>query len=194
MVLKRLEAERDNVVGLVPVYTDTGNATQVWLNTGEVFIDKRGIKSVRRNFARTYAIDLAAQRFIIEKFLQRKGPLPFYIGKRVFMQLKMRQPVTENDMVYGFWDVGYVKTIEPLEKGSRCEAVMPDGKRVKILSHYSTALAAREMGERLAVGLLEVSRESSEEDNVIRSVLAFIGSLKEISYRLERMEGRIAER
>ncbi len=192
MLVKRLEAERDNVIGLVPVYTDTGNATEVWLNTGEVFIDSRGIKAVRANLARSYAIDLKAQRLQVGTLLNRKGPLPFYIGKRVFIPLKLRQAVTDNDMVYGFLDISYVKSLEPLEKGTRCEAVMPEGKRIRVLSHYNTALAAKQTGERLA-DLLDLKRSNSGEDEVVKSVAAFIGNINEISRRLERIEDKITE-
>src|SRR5690606_18604810 len=121
-----------------------------------------------------------------------KGPLPFHIGKRVFMPLKLRRAVTDNDMVYGFLDISYVKSLEPVEKGTKCEAVMLEGKRITVLSHYNTALAAKQAGERLA-DLLDSKKGNSGENEVVKSVAAFIGNINEISRRLERIEDKIAE-
>lgn len=193
MLVKRLEAERDNVIGLVPVYTDTGNATKVLLKSGEAWIDNRTIKTARSVLARSYAIDLKAQRLRIENMLNRKGPLPFYINQRVFMQLKLREAITENDMVYGFIDIDYVKSLESIDKGARCEAILINGKRLQVFSGYNTALKAKQTGEKLLELIKMEEEDSSEENEVVKSVVTFIASLKEISRRLERIEDKIAE-
>lgn len=193
MLAKRLEAERDNVIGLVPVYTDTGNATKVLLKSGEVWIDNRTIRTARSVLARSYAIDLKAQRLRIEEMLNRKGPLPFFINQRVFMQLKLRQAVSENDMVYGFIDINYIKSLESIDNGARCEAILTNGERLKVFSGYNTALKAKEIAEKLLELIKVEQRDSSEENEVVKSVISFINSLKEINRRLERIEGKIAE-
>ena len=41
MVRVKVEQFRDEVIVLRPVYTDRGNATELWLNSGEVLQDMR---------------------------------------------------------------------------------------------------------------------------------------------------------
>lgn len=109
------------------------------------------------------------------------------------MPLKLREPVAEGDTVYGFIDVTYLKSIEPLDGGVRCEAFLTTGQHLPVYSSYSSALKCKETGEKLLLFINESNKGEGEEKEIVKTVVAFIGSLKDISRRLERIEGKIAE-
>lgn len=87
----KLEQLRYSIIFIKPVYTAEGNATEILLNDGTIVLDPRGLKSVHRALARLYAVDLQAQRIQVEDMLHRRGTLPFYLEKQVFVPLKLRR-------------------------------------------------------------------------------------------------------
>jgi len=60
-VRKKVELVREDIIGLRPIYNVTGNATEILLRSGELEV-RQGINSVLAALARSYAIDLKAQR------------------------------------------------------------------------------------------------------------------------------------
>lgn len=188
----RIELIRDKVIGLRPVYTERGNATEVLLSDGEVKLDYRGIKTVKAALARNYAVDLQAQRKVIERELNRKAVVPFYLEDRVFIPLKMRQALTENDLVYGFIDVSYVTDIR--EEGKRrCRVFLSNGINIEVLSSINTALNSKHIGNKVAAGLQVKVQDDTAEKQVAKSVYKLVRSFSQILDRLERIEGQIAE-
>lgn len=193
MKRKELEAKRDEVIGLIPVYTDRGNTSKVLLKTGEIIDEIRTLKAVKDNLARTYAIDLKAQRQYIGKILNRQGALPFYIGQRVFINLKIRKSIARADTVYGYIDINYIQAIEPKDAELRCQLLLTTGQTYDLVSRYATAIKSKESGERLLAYLSEASQHNKADEEIYSSVISLIGNLKEISQSLERIESKIAE-
>ncbi|MDD3899101.1 MAG: hypothetical protein PHE82_09175 [Syntrophomonadaceae bacterium] len=150
----RAEQVRDDMIGLRPVYSEIGNSTEVILDSGEVFLDKRGLNSVTKALARCYALDLKAQRQnIVQMGLGRRGILPFYIGNdRVFIALKMRNRVTGKDSVYGYVDVSYMG--EPEEDDDKnCRVTLSNGVEIQVFSRRMSVISSLHMGKKL-LGLL----------------------------------------
>lgn len=190
----QLEAKRDEVIGIIPIYTDRGNNTLILLRNGEIIKENRTIKSVRANLARTYAIDTKAQGQFIRKVLNREGPIPFYIGQRIFINLKMRKPLTKGDTVYGFIDMNYIKAIEPLKVDLSCQIILTTGQTYKIHSSYGTAIKSKEGGERLLDYLaVEKHHDNNPDQEVITSVISLITCIKEMNTRLKNIESKIAD-
>lgn len=194
MTKLQLEAKRDEVIGIIPIYTDRGNNTLILLRSGEIIDENRTIKAVRANLARTYAIDTKAQGKFIRRVLNREGPIPFYIGQRIFIHLKMRKPLTKGDAVYGFIDMNYIKLIEPLKADLRCRLLLTTGQTYKIYSSYSTAIKSKECGQRLLDHLAaEGGRIDGPDEEVIASLISLINCFNEINNRLRSIESKIAE-
>jgi hypothetical protein len=187
----KVEQWRDDVIGLRPVYTDLGNATEVLLKDGEVVLDERGLKSVLTALGRAYAVDFKAQRMQVKELLQKQGTLPFYLGsERVFVPLKMRRAVTDNDQVYGYVDVRFME--EPYTGDNyQCLVRLKTGLELDILSSVITAAASRHTGLRLLEVLNVDSGRDSAEQQIVNSVLYFIRCLNAIHQRLQSIENRM---
>lgn len=192
MINGRVEQVRDTVMGLRPIYTEWGNVTELWLTSGDKLVDRRGVKSVVIALARSYALDLRAQRQQLGQFLQRSGVLPFYLGSRVFVPLKMRKALTANDMVYGYLDSEYIVDI----KGGKyrgCLASLSTGDNLQILSSQATAYQSWSLGLSLRRNLQGDKAIHEDEELIAESVLILCRNLREIAKRLERIEEHIAE-
>ncbi|MEN6327024.1 MAG: hypothetical protein ABFD18_12575 [Syntrophomonas sp.] len=147
MEFGKVEQLRDEVVGLRPVYGDIGNCTELLLKSGEIVLDKRSLNGVKKALAMAYAIDLKAQRRQLQASLKRKGgPFPFYLSrKRVFIPLKMRRVVSDNDAVYGYLDLDYIDVLE-LISSRKCIVKLSNALRLEVLSSRQTMLGAQHDG------------------------------------------------
>lgn len=169
---------RDKVVGLRPVYTNCGNNTEILLDTGEVLLDKRGLKAVLRSLAQSYAIDLNAQRKNLEQQLSKKGNLPFYLNpSRIFVPLKMRRALADHDMVYGYVDVRYL--VIAAEKGKSCQAILSSGQVIEIFSNPDTANRCKDLGKALLDDLQKSA--DLDEEQAVATARFLIRTLKAIA-------------
>jgi hypothetical protein len=181
---------RDRIIGIKPVYTVEGNATEILLNDGTIVLDPRGLKSVHRALARLYAVDLQAQRLQVENMLHRRGTLPFYLEERVFVPLKLRRAVTDNDQVYGYVDVRYLDEPQPKENG-QCRVRLKSGQELEVLSSVITAAASRHTGLRVLEVLTTESGRDPAEEQIVNTVLYIIRCLKAIHERLRCIENKV---
>ncbi len=177
---------RDDVIGIKPLYTETGNSTLLYLTRGEVLV-KRTIYAVLNALCRSYAIDLKAQRKNIADMLERRGVLPFYIGRRVFVPLKMRKKVSENDMAYGYIDLDFAGDVK---SAGTCECMLylKDGRSIEVLNTRITVVNTLEMGQRLLALLPGYQMKPSDDDDVTLAVLGFTNILRSIRDSLARIE------
>ncbi len=188
----RVEQLRDLIIGLRPVYTDRGNATELWLVSGEIILDRRGIKSVQSALARSYALDLKAQREQLGQLLNRSVILPFYLGRRVFVPLKMRRALTGNDMVYGYFDGGYIEDIQG-GKQRNCRVWLKTGVELECYSSEATAKKSLHLGLELQ-GILDKDNGAERDERmIVEAITAVYRSFREILLRLQNIEGSIAE-
>jgi hypothetical protein len=187
-----LQKVKDEIIGLRPVYTDIGNATLRYLQEGEM-LDPRGLPAVLASLVAMYAIDLTAQRRQLEKNLDRKAMLPFYLeANRVFVPLKMRKPLAGKDSANGYLDVRCMGDV--LEQG-RDGSVLPlkDGRRIEIFSRRSTVESCRDMGRRL-LDVLQMKQMTDPGEKIIVDMSLYLHhTIKRLEQRLERIEEMIAE-
>ena len=191
MITGKVEHWRDDVIGLRPVYTERGNATELMLRSGEVKVDERGIKSVLAALARSYAIDFKAQRVQLGKVLQKQANLPFHLGsERIFVPLKMRRAVTDNDQVYGYVDVRCLDEPRAGAEG-QCLVMLKTGLELEVLSSVTTAAASRHTGLRLLEILNADSGRKAEEQQALDVIFRLIHCLTDMRDRLRRIEHKL---
>lgn len=176
-----MEQFRDEVIVLRPVYTDRGNATEMWLKSGEVLQDMRGMKAVLSALAGIYAVDLKAQHKQLREFLNHGGSLPVYLGRRVFIPLKMRRAITENDAVYGYVDLDCIKGLDGSKKERSCWVGLKNGQDIKLCSTLATAVSSRHLGEKVAEWLKSEQADKEEEIKVMEPLLKLVQSLQLIA-------------
>ena len=187
-----LEKVRDEIIGLRPIYTEMGSGTVVYLRRGEL-VDSRGMRSIITALARTYAIDMAAQRSQLKQRLHRQVTVPFYLGaERVFVPLKMRQPLAVKDPVYGYVDV---RCMGQVHDGHRrtCRLQLLDGRELDILSNRSTVEQCRAMGRSLLDWLQSEQHADEGESLVVGAAVQFHRRFKVMERRLIHIEAMIAE-
>jgi hypothetical protein len=188
-----IERVREGIIGLRPIYTDSGNATEVILSSGEVFIDKRGIKAVQLAIARIYAIDLKAQRADINKRIRRLGVMPFYLKPdRVFVPFKMRQALADRDMVYGYIDLDYVKDI-PDYPGRTCFVLLKTGQKIEVFSSSATAKNSLHLSQDLKNSLQDEVAVDRSEEVMVEAARRLIYELRDIAEKIDRLGEKIAE-
>ncbi|SHH09130.1 hypothetical protein SAMN02745221_01656 [Thermosyntropha lipolytica DSM 11003] len=170
----RLEMIRDEIIALRPVYTERGDATEVYLRCGEVKLFYAGIKSVRRSFLRNYAVDLSGQQEILAEELSKSKLLPFYIGIRVFVPLKMRKTVSKHDMVNGYVEVGEVRDFKAVDRNS-CVLNLKSGLSIPLTCGEETVVKSLYQGEKLKERLIKEKQEKEgyvyQQDNPLLALV-----------------------
>lgn len=190
MAWSKVEQVREQVVGLRPVYSSIGNSTEVLMLEGQTISERRGLKSSVSALARSYAVDLTAQRNMVRTWLEKQTLVPFYLSaERVFIPLKMRQSRAGNDETYGYLDVRLVQDIKELAR-RRCQVILENGIELEVLSSKSTVLQSQHNGQRLLTMLGNIESPADDEDNAVESARWMVRTLKKISLQLDRIEGR----
>ncbi|MDH7498323.1 MAG: hypothetical protein QHH05_07790 [Syntrophomonadaceae bacterium] len=183
----RVEVVKELVIGLRPVYTETGNDTELWLEDGRVLLDRRGLRAVVKALARSFALDLVAQRERVRELLGQTGLVPLCVGGRVLVPLRMRESRCEHDAAYGYLDAGQVREVEA-RAGGGCLVRLACGSQVEVRSTRATVLKSLDNARRLQGG----EAEAGSEEQVVQAVRCLLGmlagmerSLAELSRRLD---------
>lgn len=118
--MTRLEDVLDmGLAALLPVY-DGGNVTRLITSGGEQIIDPRTPRTVIRNLARIFGVDLAAIREQYGKPLNKRNiiPLPF-AADFVLIPVKVRQqPLGQNDGTLGYVVFREIVRVEKVDNKS----------------------------------------------------------------------------
>ncbi len=185
----KVEQLRDEVIGIRPVYSETGNATDILLKDGRVVRDWRVLNSVVKALTTSYAVDLKAQRRNLREKLGRKGVLPFYLGEgRVFVPLKMRQALTDGDSVYGYIDMSYMGQPQA-GTGRECLIPLANGLELQVLSAQSTILGIQNTGQAALSALQPYKGDGdAREEQVVEAARILAVTLAEILEQLTRIE------
>jgi hypothetical protein len=168
-----------------PVYTDTGDITELLFADAPALYDKRSVDSIRLSLAQEYAVDLKAQARKIARDFKRYSPLPFFLpeparkdGGSVFVPFKMRRPRITRDRVYGFADLAYIDRLEPIQRN--CRLHLTTGATVELYCSAATARANLVLASEVASRYLRPIL--AEEDQ-------FIQAARLLLKRLDRIEG-----
>ncbi|MEA1962394.1 MAG: hypothetical protein U9N81_14195 [Bacillota bacterium] len=168
---RRIEQLRDEVVAIRPVYSETGNITELILRSGERVVDKRIVNSTINALAKAFAIDLHAQRQQSQTVLGRKGaPFPFHLPpRRVFIPLKMRRPMAEKDSAYGYVELDYVGDIQA-HSSRECVLTLANGPSLPICSSRKTILSAQRDGQEVLEHLEQEKNPEPMDDQVQHAI------------------------
>jgi hypothetical protein len=123
------------IAALVPCYHNNyGNATEIiYLGKGSSIVP-RTVKTVLKNIAKEYAIDIKASREKYGKLLGcgRAAPIPLD-RETILIPLKMRRVISKNDSARGYINCLTVKDVEDKGEGNTCLVVLRDDRTVKCL-------------------------------------------------------------
>lgn len=194
MVTGKVEQLRDEVIGIRPVYCETGNVTDIILQDGRVVRDKRVLNSVIKALVASYAVDLRAQRRNLREKLGRQGMLPFYLGKkRVFLPVKLRKAIARGDSVYGYIDMHFMGQPQ-VETNRECLLPLANGLELKVLSAQSTVLGIQNTGQ-MVLSTLQSGKGSGDPrgKQLIDAAKILAATLTEILRQLTLIEEKLNE-
>jgi hypothetical protein len=102
--IKTFETCIQTIIALEPCYgREGGNATRIYTRQGDVFEDRRRLSTLLKRFLKTYGYDLTELRNYYGRYLGCGQSVPLPISRNlVLVQLKMRQPLVENDGACGY--------------------------------------------------------------------------------------------
>lgn len=108
----------DEIMAIIPIYIDMyGNCTRViTLKSQDNYIYK-SIKTVLKNLARFYTLDLIASREYYGKIIgiSNTVPIPFD-RENIFVPLKVRKPIFKNDGSFGYFNLKFINDIKEEKK------------------------------------------------------------------------------
>ena len=120
---------------------------------------------------------MKAQRKQLGQLLNRSMILPFYLGQRVFVPLKMRKALAGNDMVYGYFDGEYIEDIQG-GKFRECRVLLKTGDELECFSSQTTAQKSLHLGLNLQKALEGNNDDDRDEQQVMEAVRALYRSFK----------------
>ena len=127
----------EGLAAMIPVY-DGGNVTRVVQSDGTVVVLPRTCKTVMKNIARFYGVDLAATRRKYRRVVNKRQQIPIpFSSALLLIPLKMRKrPLGENDGTLGYVNF---KEVEGVDEGSgACKVSLRCGATVDTLVRSST--------------------------------------------------------
>ncbi|MGI6467576.1 MAG: hypothetical protein ACOX0Q_00835 [Syntrophomonadaceae bacterium] len=178
MTCKPIEAVKEQVIGIVPSYEETGDLTRILLEEGEHFWEKRSVGTIIKALARCYLVDLKEQKGRLQDFFQRRKLLPFYLSNsRVFIPVKVRKALIKNDACYGYINWRYVESITKQDSGGTV-IKMRHNLVLNSLSSTTQLIQQLHMGRQLFDYLQQSSGENpSGEKLLLEAARLLAGSL-----------------
>lgn len=181
---KKLEQIVSELVVIRPIYGSCGDNTELW-TAEDIIIDRRSVKSVRKAIARIYAIDLAAQAEQVSAVLDRSNVLPFYLEPdRVFIPLKMRNPVHPNDRCCGYVNVNWIREVTHEEDHTTLR--LKDGRILALSCKAATAAQTVYLGRKLQDHLMP-GIDNGDEAVIIQAASLLIQHLISVEKRLDQL-------
>jgi len=155
------------IVAIIPVYTESGNATRILFTDREKGIGSlilcQHLESIKQKWARMYAVDLKAQARILQSRYHRSAPLPFYAPDgKIFVPFKLRLAKVAGDTIYGYICLEVIAQIKMISR-SDCLLMLTDGAEFPIYSNAETAKLSYYLGNEIARDYFHGERDDKQE-------------------------------
>jgi hypothetical protein len=111
------EVVERGIAAILPVY-DEGNVTRLITTDGDEIINRRTCRTVLKNLARIYGVDLSAIRQLYRKPLNKKLGVPIPLGIDILLiPVKFRKkPLGANDGTMGYVNFEQIHSVESEER------------------------------------------------------------------------------
>lgn len=174
-----VEVLKDQIVGLVPVYNQRGDETELITAAGLIHYDRRSFHAVKKALGRVYAIDLQAQARMLQAQLGRKNLLPLYLERsRVFIPIKVRQARVKNDSAYGYVNWKYIKDVAVKRGQPSGTLSLSNGIDLSVCSSQPTIIQNLHMGRQVSQWLVNQGiQEEGQERMLIEAMRVLAGTL-----------------
>lgn len=132
------EFVEEGIAAFLPIYED-GNVTQVLTSSGKQFLVRRTCKTVLKNLARFYNIDLAAVREYYGRAVNKKQgvPIPMTTNLLLIPVKSRKNPLGENDGTFGYVNFREIKQVTDGKDGN-CHITFQCNKELEVLVSQTT--------------------------------------------------------
>ena len=150
------ELVAEGIAAFFPVY-DQGNVTQVITRSGKELFVRRTCKTVMKNLARFFSIDLAASReFYGRAVNKRQGvPIPMTTNLLLIPVKARKNPLGENDGTLGYINFREIKEIRDGAEGC-CRIIFQNERELEV--HVSSSTMKEYMKNAKLVESIFMSR------------------------------------
>lgn len=134
------EVVEKGLAAFLPIYDD-GNVTQVLTSCGKEFVVRKTCKTVLKNLARFYNVDLVAVREYYGKAVNKKQGVPIPLTTNLLLiPVKARKnPLGENDGTFGYVNFREIKQVADGTDG-KCHIVFQSDAKLEVLLSKSTMM------------------------------------------------------
>ena len=132
------ELMKDGIAAFFPIYND-GNVTCVLTSSGKQFSIRRTCKTVLKNLAKFYNIDLTAIREYYGKAVNKKQgvPIPMTTNLLLIPVKSRKNPLGENDGTLGYVNFREIKQVADGKDGN-CHITFQCNKELEVLVSQAT--------------------------------------------------------
>lgn len=137
----------DEIMAIIPIYIDMyGNCTRIITLKSQNNYIYKSIKTVLKNIARFYTLDLMASREYYGKIIGISNivPIPFD-SENIFIPLKVRKPIFKNDGSFGYFNLKFINDIK--EEKNVVYIILEGNIKVRINQTLKTAYKHVRHGE-----------------------------------------------
>lgn len=126
------------LTAFIPIY-DNGNITKVFTVDGMEILVRKTCRTVLRNFARFYGVDLVAIREQYGALINKRLGIPIPMSAKILLiPVKVRNnPLGKNDGTLGYINFREIKQIEDAKNG-RCLVMFQYNKNLTIMVSSAT--------------------------------------------------------
>ncbi|NLT96454.1 MAG: hypothetical protein GXW85_13175 [Clostridia bacterium] len=167
MTILNFEQEWQNINCLVPVYDHLGaNSTEVWLEGGNKPLIPHKTKTVLKNLAKVFAVDIAQLKRKYGVLIGKKvsTPLAFH-PQLILIPVKCREPLAKDEGAVGYIVHNKIKGVSPGEN-KRSVIIFGDGSILECLQGVTSvnlAIAQAEIIARECRKNLQTAVQEKEE-------------------------------
>ncbi|MDW7673438.1 MAG: hypothetical protein SCK28_02760 [Bacillota bacterium] len=168
---------------LQPIYDEHGgNSTVIGLMGAEPVLVRRKIKTVLKNLAKAFAVDLSAAKQKYGDLVGRYASAPIPLcAALILMPVKMRKPLVKDDGAWGYvvlekidsWQAIAGPSSSNSRKEEKCSITFKDGSQVVALAGKSSVYSQFKDGQMVRQKYVELLHPSRPIDDPIREARAY---------------------
>lgn len=136
------------IEAIIPDYDDRGNYTKLYTIDGKIHKLDKSFWTVRNQICKHYLMDFkAARKYFGEiTFMKNLAPISFD-GKDVFVYIKVRNPVSDNDGAHGLINTTYVEKVT--EEDDEVIIKLQNNGNIKSLWTFKNTMKHINIGNKL---------------------------------------------
>ncbi len=156
------------ILCLIPFYDEYGgNSTRILLEKGKELVIERRTKTVVKDIARIFAVDLAAMKERCGPYVGRKTSTPLPLRPDfILLPVKMRVPSAKDQGAWGYLVLQKIEACEKWAEG-QSQVIFCDGTKIRCLQKVSSIRLIMAQAQMLKSQLNHIFYYPGREDEML---------------------------